>query len=164
MFFGIKPFTARRARFHQKTRFGSLGILGNPFQKQWYLGMESKHIIELFQNQLLRRLRSRQRHYPAIPIHVTMEEPVSHTLMPDTSASAPYTTWATTVRVSPWSPQRIKLLSKCRHFVHNPLLCTRQVTRATHVRNRVCPRVELILKIIIILLIIFLGFIKSKPC
>ena len=26
-----------------------------------------------------------------------------------------------------------------------------------------CPRVELILKIIIILLIIFLGFIKSKP-
>ena len=41
---------------------------------------------------------------------------------------------------------------------------TRQVTRATHVRNRVCPRVELILKIIIILLIIFLGFNKSKPC
>ena len=41
---------------------------------------------------------------------------------------------------------------------------TRQVTRATHMRNRVCPRVELILKIIIILLIIFLGFIKSKPC
>ena len=28
----------------------------------------------------------------------------------------------------------------------------------------VCPRVELILKIIIILVIIFLGFIKSKPC
>ena len=41
---------------------------------------------------------------------------------------------------------------------------TRQVTRATHVRNRVCPRVEFILNIIIILLIIFLGFIKSKPC
>ena len=41
---------------------------------------------------------------------------------------------------------------------------TRQVTRATHVRTRVCPRVEFILKIIIILLIIFLGFIKSKPC
>ena len=41
---------------------------------------------------------------------------------------------------------------------------TRQVTRATHGRNRVCPRVELILKIIIILLIIFLGFIKSTPC
>ena len=44
------------------------------------------------------------------------------------------------------------------------IIITRQVTRATHVRNRVCPRVELILKIIIILLIIFLGFIKSKPC
>ena len=44
------------------------------------------------------------------------------------------------------------------------IIGTRQVTRATHVRNRVCPRVELILKIIIILLIIFLGFIKSKPC
>ena len=41
---------------------------------------------------------------------------------------------------------------------------TRQVTRAMHVRNRVCPRIELILKIIIILLIIFIGFIKSKPC
>ena len=41
---------------------------------------------------------------------------------------------------------------------------TRQVTCATHVRNHVCPRVELILKIIIILLIIFLGFFKSKPC
>ena len=41
---------------------------------------------------------------------------------------------------------------------------TRQVTRATHVRNRICSRVELIIKIIIILLIIFLGFIKSKPC
>ena len=40
----------------------------------------------------------------------------------------------------------------------------RQVTRATHVRNRICPPVELILKIIIILLIIFLGFIKNKPC
>ena len=43
------------------------------------------------------------------------------------------------------------------------IMNTRQVTRATYVRNRVCPRVELILKIIIILLIIFLGFIKSKP-
>ena len=44
------------------------------------------------------------------------------------------------------------------------LTYTRQVTRATHVRNHICPRVKLILKIIIILLIIFLGFIKSKPC
>ena len=43
-------------------------------------------------------------------------------------------------------------------------IITRQVTRAMHVMNRVCPRVELILKIIIILLIIFIGFIKSKPC
>ena len=31
-------------------------------------------------------------------------------------------------------------------------------------KEPVCPRVELILKVIIILLIIFLGFIKSKPC
>ena len=31
-------------------------------------------------------------------------------------------------------------------------------------KEPVCPRVELILKIIIILQIIFLGFIKSKPC
>ena len=44
------------------------------------------------------------------------------------------------------------------------IINTRQVTRATHVRIRGCPRVELILKIINILLIIFLGFIKSKPC
>ena len=52
------------------------------------------------------------------------------------------------------------------YFVLNKYyyIITRQVTRATHVRTRVCPRVELILKIIIILLIIFLGFIKSKPC
>ena len=55
--------------------------------------------------------------------------------------------------------------SKAFYCVDHPTLWnTRQVTRATHVRNRVCPRVELILKIIIILLIIFLGFIKSKPC
>ena len=31
-------------------------------------------------------------------------------------------------------------------------------------KEPMCPRVELILKITIILLIIFLGFIKSKPC
>ena len=42
------------------------------------------------------------------------------------------------------------------------IIITRQVTRATHVRNRICTRVKL--KIIIILLIIFLGFIKSKSC
>ena len=66
----------------------------------------------------------------------------------------------------------MKLYHKvCEHqfscFCHSEIcriIDTRQVTRATHVRNRVCPRVELILKIIIILLIIFLGFIKSKPC
>ena len=52
----------------------------------------------------------------------------------------------------------IELLLKC------VIINTRQVTRATHVRNRVCPRVELILKIINILLIIFLVFIKRKPC
>ena len=44
------------------------------------------------------------------------------------------------------------------------IIPTRQVTRATHVRNSICPRVKLIIKIIIILLIIFLGFIKSKSC
>ena len=44
------------------------------------------------------------------------------------------------------------------------IIITRQVTRATHVRNRICPRVKLIIKIIIILQIIFLGFIKSKSC
>ena len=47
-------------------------------------------------------------------------------------------------------------------YVNQLLYITRQVTRATHVRNLVCPRVELILKIIIILLIIFVGFSKSK--
>ena len=52
-------------------------------------------------------------------------------------------------------------LGWCLVFCLTGLMYTRQVTRATH---RVCPRVELILKIIIILLIIFLGFIKSKPC
>ena len=51
-------------------------------------------------------------------------------------------------------------IAKCGGVVMN----TRQVTRATHVRNRIFPRVKLIIKIIIILLIIFLGFIKSKSC
>ena len=37
-------------------------------------------------------------------------------------------------------------------------------TLVTTSKEPVCPRVELILKIIIILQIIFLGFIKSKPC
>ena len=55
-------------------------------------------------------------------------------------------------------------LSSQSDCVSRSIKVTRQVTRATHARNRVCPQVELILKIIIILLIIFLGFIKSKPC
>ena len=49
-------------------------------------------------------------------------------------------------------------------YVLHKLTNTRQVTHATYVRNRICPRVKLIIKIIIILLIIFLGFIKSKSC
>ena len=60
------------------------------------------------------------------------------------------------------STKNISQLVNC-YWTLSSLKLTRQVTRATHVRNRVCPRVELILKIIIILLIIFLGFIKSKP-
>ena len=66
----------------------------------------------------------------------------------------------------PW-PHAIVLLDntgRAGHSAGQRIILTRQVTRATHVRTRVCPRVELILKIIIILLIIFLGFIKSKPC
>ena len=66
-------------------------------------------------------------------------------------------------------PLRVQCISKNHRWRFNIrsqccIITTRQVTRATHVRNRVCPRVELILKIIIILQIIFLGFIKSKPC
>ena len=64
-----------------------------------------------------------------------------------------------------WSMCLISLhASETSLYFRAYIISTRQVTRATHVRNRVCPRVELILKIIIILLIIFLGFIKSKPC
>ena len=50
--------------------------------------------------------------------------------------------------------------------IHDSVMSTLQ--DAIHLfdtsKEPVCPRVELILKIIIILLIIFLGFIKSKPC
>ena len=42
--------------------------------------------------------------------------------------------------------------------------CSYQPGLVNTSKEPVCPRVELILKIIIILLIIFLGFIKSKPC
>ena len=62
------------------------------------------------------------------------------------------------------APRSQKYVSKMKKKYYLKFKDTRQVTRATHVRNRVCPRVELILKILIILLIIFLGFIKSKPC
>ena len=49
-------------------------------------------------------------------------------------------------------------LAKCSHSVHmKPGLVETS-------KEPVCPRVELLLKIIIILQIIFLGFIKSKPC
>ena len=44
----------------------------------------------------------------------------------------------------------IKGCSLIRGVHYERFHCTRQVTRATHVRNRVCLRVELILKIIII--------------
>ena len=45
-------------------------------------------------------------------------------------------------------------------------VCKTLFVTVTTSKEPVCPRVELILKIIIILLIIFLGlnFIKSKPC
>ena len=45
----------------------------------------------------------------------------------------------------------VDIVQQCRHIFNTS-------------KEPVCPRVELILKIIIILLIIFLGFIKSKPC
>ena len=67
--------------------------------------------------------------------------------------------------VSDWYLMSIVNIFIHSYIIHvHVLYWTRQVTRATHVRNHVCPRVELILKIIIILPIIFLGFIKSKPC
>ena len=65
----------------------------------------------------------------------------------------------------PYAPFLYEVASHVKQQPFLPLvLLDRLITRATHVRNRVCPRVELILKIIIILLIIFLGFIKIKPC
>ena len=55
-----------------------------------------------------------------------------------------------------------------QHIKHNTASFLCAPTDPTEIINTskepVCPRVELILKIIIILLIIFLGFIKSKPC
>ena len=49
-----------------------------------------------------------------------------------------------------------------RTHKHTHTTAAKLVVRTS--KEPVCPRVELILKIIIILLIIFLGFIKSKPC
>ena len=54
--------------------------------------------------------------------------------------------------------------------IHNDIICNMDNGKVTALtlldtsKEPVCPRVELIFKIIIILLIIFLGFIKSKPC
>ena len=47
------------------------------------------------------------------------------------------------------------------HMLHTHTHAAKLVVTS---KEPVCPRVELILKIIIILLILFLGFIKSKPC
>ena len=49
------------------------------------------------------------------------------------------------------------------HDAYDLLYDTAIIVKKTS-KEPVCPRVELIFKIIIILLIIFLGFIKSKPC
>ena len=62
------------------------------------------------------------------------------------------------------SGPKVQFIALTDKKVVTQITTTRQVTRATHVRTRVCPRVELILKITIILLIICLGVIKSTPC
>ena len=55
-----------------------------------------------------------------------------------------------------------KIISKTSHTL---MISPWNGTRLVHTsKEPVCPRVELIFKIINILLIIFLGFIKSKPC
>ena len=57
-----------------------------------------------------------------------------------------------------------------KHLIYPSTMCLVKVTLRIGAytvptsKEPVCPRVELIFKIIIILLIIFLGFIKSKPC
>ena len=56
------------------------------------------------------------------------------------------------------------------HFLHTAPYCCNLMYEINMIaiiitsKEPVCPRVELIFKIITILLIIFLGFIKSKPC
>ena len=54
--------------------------------------------------------------------------------------------------------------SKVYYYVQEYIETTSIHSQWITSKEPVCPRVELILKIIIILLIIFLGFIKSKPC
>ena len=53
----------------------------------------------------------------------------------------------------------VHILHYVRAYVHTHIIHTYITSK-----EPVCPRVELIFKIIIILLIIFLGFSKSKPC
>ena len=50
---------------------------------------------------------------------------------------------------------KYRIIIYFKHIIHTVVITSKEP---------VCPRVELILKIIIIFLIIFLGFIKSKPC
>ena len=52
----------------------------------------------------------------------------------------------------------------CNFIIYILLLALYHMSIIITSKEPVCPRVELLLKIIIILLIIFLGFIKSKPC
>ena len=61
---------------------------------------------------------------------------------------------------------KVTLLDVAVLFLFNLLFFTsiHQILFYLTSKEPVCPRVELIFKIIIILLIIFLGFIKSKPC
>ena len=58
-----------------------------------------------------------------------------------------------------WSRSNVRVAKKERYTQKGTL----QLYIITS-KEPVCPQVELILKIITILLIIFLGFIKSKPC
>ena len=56
------------------------------------------------------------------------------------------------------------IVAVCVVFSSSVICTNNRVIFANTSKEPVCPRVELLLKIIIILLIIFLGFIKSKPC
>ena len=59
---------------------------------------------------------------------------------------------------------RYVVITKYVIMTHNEFYHARYACLVFTSKEPVCPRVEFILKIIIILLIIFLGFIKSKPC